>query len=174
MANLKDIQKDYILINRKQLRERTKAGIKKAQLEGKHIGRPQTFTAKQVRDILTLLGSGSSYREVASRYGVSHTAIAKIKKDGLDRCAIIDRQHGIKKVVLDTEEAEVLLNLDVYTQRLQTLLEKKHGVKLTVNDCYLLVNEMLEREVNFEDVNNPYVYNPPSSYIELTSHQRKH
>lgn len=90
----KDIQKDFILINRKQLKKRTKEGLRKAKLAGKQIGRPHSLTSDQVRGILQMLDCGSSYREVAKKYLISHTTVAKIKQDGVSRCDSIDKQNG--------------------------------------------------------------------------------
>lgn len=155
--------------SREYLSKRTREGLERAKQQGKHIGRPHHFTVGEIRDILTKLDLGNSYRAIASEYGVSHTTIAKIKKEGLTRCDSIDRQCGIQKKLVNTEEAEVLLNLNLYTQCLKTLLKEKHGIKLTVNACYQLVKEMLGSKLE-DRHHNPYEYTPPTSYIELTSH----
>lgn len=170
MKAIEKLTQDFILIDRERHRKNTRRGMVRAKKEGRLLGRPCTFTSEQVLEILSLLDDGYSYRDVASRYGVSHTAIAQIKKDGLEKISRIDLQHGKKKRTLNNDNPEVLLDIPLYTKRLQDVLENNHNIKLTTKECYILITKILDPDRKEKEKRSKYEYSPPSPYIELTSH----
>jgi len=69
---------------REKISERTKAGLIRARREGKHIGRPG-ISEKQRQKILTLRARKWSLRAISQKIGVSHTAVAKALKKGVNK-----------------------------------------------------------------------------------------
>jgi len=67
---------------RELLRQRTREGMKRAKLEGKHIGRPKVrINMKKVRE---LRAKGVSYRDIARILGVNYyTLLRRVKEEGI-------------------------------------------------------------------------------------------
>jgi putative DNA-invertase from lambdoid prophage Rac len=61
------------------LRERIRAGIAEARLQGKHLGRPVTV-GKQASHIRKLYRGGVSKAEIARRLGIGRTSVRRILK----------------------------------------------------------------------------------------------
>jgi DNA invertase Pin-like site-specific DNA recombinase len=61
------------------LRERIRAGIAEARLQGKHLGRPVTV-GKQASQIRKLYRGGVSKAEIARRLGIGRTSVRRILK----------------------------------------------------------------------------------------------
>jgi putative DNA-invertase from lambdoid prophage Rac len=59
------------------LRERIRAGIAEARLQGKHLGRPLTV-AKKAGQIRKLYLSGVSKAEIARRLDIGRTSVRRI------------------------------------------------------------------------------------------------
>jgi hypothetical protein len=59
------------------LRERIRAGIAEARLNGKHLGRPLTV-AKKSGEIRKLYRSGASKAEIARQLNISRTSVRRI------------------------------------------------------------------------------------------------
>lgn len=66
---------------RELLRQRTKEGMKRAKLEGKHIGRPKVkINMKKVEE---LRSKGVSYKDIARILGVNYyTLLRRVKEEG--------------------------------------------------------------------------------------------
>ncbi len=60
--------------------ERTQAGLSRAKASGKSLGRPQTLSADQQREIRAARSEGASLGVLAARYGVSRAAIQRVEK----------------------------------------------------------------------------------------------
>ncbi|MCP5693254.1 recombinase family protein [Klebsiella pneumoniae] len=69
MAGLASLEKDLIA-------ERRTAGIKRAQTEGKHCGRPIKATVEQVQE---LVSSGLSPKEIQKELGISKATFYRLK-----------------------------------------------------------------------------------------------
>ena len=63
---------------RKLISERTKRGLEKAKLEGKHIGRPRKLDEKKIKEIKRLRKKGLSIRSLAKIYNVSPRTIQRV------------------------------------------------------------------------------------------------
>ena len=63
---------------RKLISERTKQGLEKARLEGKHIGRPRKLDEKKIKEIKKLRKKGLSIRSLARIYNVSPRTIQRV------------------------------------------------------------------------------------------------
>ncbi len=59
--------------------ERTQSGLARAKAQGKQLGRPMVLTEDQIEDVRAKL-PGSSLGALASEFGVSRSAIQRIKK----------------------------------------------------------------------------------------------
>lgn len=60
--------------------ERTQAGLSRAKVQGKTLGRPQSLNAAQQTEILAARKDGASLGVLAARYGVSRAAIQRVEK----------------------------------------------------------------------------------------------
>lgn len=60
--------------------ERTQSGLSRAKAAGKALGRPQSLTDDQQRDIIAQRRAGASLGALAQRYGVSRAAIQRVEK----------------------------------------------------------------------------------------------
>jgi len=63
------------------LRERIRAGIAEARLQGKHLGRPVTV-GKQANQIRKLFRAGVSKAEIARRLDIGRTSVRRILNNG--------------------------------------------------------------------------------------------
>lgn len=59
--------------------ERTQSGLARAKAQGKQLGRPKALTVDQIADVRAKL-PGSSLGALATEFGVSRSAIQRIKK----------------------------------------------------------------------------------------------
>lgn len=64
-------------LERENLRERTKAGLRAAKKRGVKLGRPTTMNADQVSHAKALLDSGMSKAEIARNMGVPYTTLRR-------------------------------------------------------------------------------------------------
>lgn len=64
-------------LERENLKERTKAGLKAAKKRGVRLGRPTTMNADQVRYAKSLLDGGMSKAEIARNMGVPYTTLRR-------------------------------------------------------------------------------------------------
>jgi len=66
-------------LERKMISERTRAGMQRAKLQGKHVGRRPKLSEdlKRVKELLSL---GVSKKRIAELLGVSRTALYKYLK----------------------------------------------------------------------------------------------
>lgn len=62
--------------------ERTHAGLSRAKLEGKKLGRRSSLTEEQAKMVLDARASGVSYGQLAKQFGVSRAAIQRVEKRG--------------------------------------------------------------------------------------------
>ena len=60
--------------------ERTQAGLRRAQAQGKTLGRPRAITDKQEVEILAKRTAGVSLGTLAKEYGVSRAAIQRVER----------------------------------------------------------------------------------------------
>ncbi|MED5544912.1 MAG: recombinase family protein [Pseudomonadota bacterium] len=58
--------------------ERTQAGLRRAQSEGKRLGRPSALTDAQRAEIVSERARGTSLGALAKQYGVSRSAIQRV------------------------------------------------------------------------------------------------
>ena len=70
------------------LRDRVKAGIAQARKEGRPHGRPATVT-QHAPEISSLFASGTSKRQIASKFGISRTSVRRM---------LVARRAGGKKI----------------------------------------------------------------------------
>ena len=67
---------------RELLRQRTREGMRRAKLEGKHIGRPKVKI--NMRKVRELRAKGVSYRDIARILGVNYyTLLRRVKEEGI-------------------------------------------------------------------------------------------
>ncbi len=67
---------------RELLRQRTREGMKRAKLEGKHVGRPKVKI--NMRKVRELRAKGVSYRDIARILGVNYyTLLRRVKEEGV-------------------------------------------------------------------------------------------
>lgn len=59
--------------------ERTKSGIARAKTEGKHLGRKQSLSASQQKEILSRLATGESVRALATEYETTRQTIMRLR-----------------------------------------------------------------------------------------------
>lgn len=57
--------------------ERTNAGIARAKAEGKHMGRPATFTPEQAREVRERLAGGATVASLAREYKTTRQTIMR-------------------------------------------------------------------------------------------------
>ena len=69
LAAIAEFERDLI-------RERVVAGIRRAQAQGRHVGRPPKYRVDPAR-ARTLLPNGASLRETARRLGVHPSAVQR-------------------------------------------------------------------------------------------------
>ncbi|MGN7161691.1 recombinase family protein [Sphingomonas sp. SAFR-052] len=62
--------------------ERTQAGLQRAKMEGKSLGRPRSLNDVQHKEILAQRAEGVSLGVLAGRYGVTRAAIQRVEKRG--------------------------------------------------------------------------------------------
>jgi len=62
-------------LERKMISERTKAGMQKAKLQGKHVGRKPKLTEEDLKRIKELLSLGVPKKRIAELLGVSRTTL---------------------------------------------------------------------------------------------------
>lgn len=62
--------------------ERTQAGLARAKSEGKTLGRPTSLSKAQQAEITAKLNKGMTLGGLAKEYGVSRSAIQRIRKKG--------------------------------------------------------------------------------------------
>jgi len=67
-------------LERKMISERTKAGMARAKLEGRHVGHPFKLTEKEVKELIRLYKEGVPIKRVAERLGVSRTTVYRYLK----------------------------------------------------------------------------------------------
>lgn len=60
--------------------ERTQAGLRRAQAEGKTLGRPRAISDEQETEILAKRTAGISLGTLAKEYGVSRAAIQRVER----------------------------------------------------------------------------------------------
>lgn len=60
--------------------ERTQAGLARARIEGKKLGRPPSLNADQLNQVIARRGSGESLGCLAKTYGVSRSAIQRAER----------------------------------------------------------------------------------------------
>lgn len=70
IAAVAEFERDLLL-------ERTHAGISRAKAEGKHLGRPSTFTPEQAREIREKLVSGATIAGLARQYKTTRQTIMR-------------------------------------------------------------------------------------------------
>lgn len=70
----------FAQLERDLIADRTSEGQKRAQAEGKHIGRPSKLSGEDEQVIKKSLAAGVSVSELARRYNVSRPTISKFKK----------------------------------------------------------------------------------------------
>ena len=71
LAAVAEMERDLLI-------ERTQAGLARAKIVGKKLGRPSKTTPEQREDILSKKSSGESISSLSRRYGVSRATIAAI------------------------------------------------------------------------------------------------
>jgi putative DNA-invertase from lambdoid prophage Rac len=78
---------------RELIRDRTKAGLARARLQGKRLGRPQTkINMQRVND---LRSAGKGLRTIAKELGVSHQTLRdRLEKEGVERPNETDTCRG--------------------------------------------------------------------------------
>ena len=67
-------------IERSLLSQRTRQALARLKEEGKQIGRPSAVTGEIRKGVLSALSSGGTVRGVASEFGLSASAVQRIKK----------------------------------------------------------------------------------------------
>lgn len=60
--------------------ERTQAGLQRAKASGKSLGRPQTLTSEQQKEIIAARAAGTSLGVLSKQYSVSRAAIQRVEK----------------------------------------------------------------------------------------------
>lgn len=60
--------------------ERTQAGLRRAQAQGKTLGRPRAMTGEQEAEIIAKRTAGVSLGTLAKEYGVSRAAIQRVER----------------------------------------------------------------------------------------------
>lgn len=67
-------------LERRMISERTKAGMARAKLEGKHIGHPFKLSDREVKELARLYREGVPVKRIAERLGVSRTTVYRYLK----------------------------------------------------------------------------------------------
>lgn len=73
IAAMSEFERDLLV-------ERTQSGLSRAKAAGKSLGRPQSLTDDQQRDIIAQRRTGASLGALAKQYGVSRAAIQRVEK----------------------------------------------------------------------------------------------
>lgn len=68
LAAVAEMERDLLI-------ERTHAGMARARMEGKRIGRPHKTTAKQRKEMVDALAAGATVSAVARSYGISRATV---------------------------------------------------------------------------------------------------
>ena len=71
----------FAQLERDLIADRTSEGQRRAQAEGKHIGRPSKLSSHDAKHIIKSLADGVSVSELARRFNVSRPTISKFKKN---------------------------------------------------------------------------------------------
>jgi hypothetical protein len=85
MAAMAGLLAIFAEFEREILRERTRAGLAQARLNGKRLGRPAT-AALHTAEIRKLQRAGVSKGEIARRLRVGRTSVRRILKEGGPKC----------------------------------------------------------------------------------------
>ncbi|MCR6633087.1 MAG: recombinase family protein [Magnetospirillum sp.] len=72
LAAVAEIERDFLV-------ERTQAGLARARVEGKRLGRPKVTNDGSVESIRTALGEGVTISQIARDHGVSRATIIRIR-----------------------------------------------------------------------------------------------
>lgn len=70
-------------IERSLLSQRTKQSLARLKAEGKQIGRASKVTPEMRKEVLAELSNGGTVRGVAERFGLSASAVQRVKKGAL-------------------------------------------------------------------------------------------
>jgi len=73
-------------LERKMISERTKAGMQRAKLQGKHVGRRPKLSEQELRRVKELLELGVPKKRIAELLGVSRTTLYRyLRKLGVEK-----------------------------------------------------------------------------------------
>ena len=72
IAAVAEFERDLLL-------ERTHTGIARAKAEGKHMGRPATFTLEQAQEVREKLDQGATVAGLAREYGTTRQTIMRVR-----------------------------------------------------------------------------------------------
>jgi len=73
-------------LERKMISERTKAGMQRARLQGKHVGRRPKLTEEDLKRVRELLSLGVPKKRIAELLGVSRTTLYRyLRKLGVGK-----------------------------------------------------------------------------------------
>jgi putative DNA-invertase from lambdoid prophage Rac len=72
LAAVAEMERDILV-------ERTQAGLHRAKMEGKKLGRPSKTTSEQRSKIVEKIGQGLSISSIAREYGISRASVLSIK-----------------------------------------------------------------------------------------------
>lgn len=72
IAAVAEFERDLLL-------ERTQTGISRARAEGKHMGRPATFSAQKAREVREKLATGASVAALAREYNTTRQTIMRVR-----------------------------------------------------------------------------------------------
>jgi putative DNA-invertase from lambdoid prophage Rac len=84
IAAVSEFEKDLLI-------ERTQAGLARAKSEGKHCGRPATFTEEEEEAIVSRLNNGESISALARTHKTSRQTIMRIR-DRMNHSTIDDKR----------------------------------------------------------------------------------
>jgi len=73
-------------LERKVIYERTKVGMQRAKLQGKHVGRRPKLTEEDLKQVRELLSLGVPKKMIAELLGISRTTLYRyLRKMGVDK-----------------------------------------------------------------------------------------
>lgn len=75
IAAVAEFERDLLL-------ERTQVGIARARADGKHMGRPATFTPEQAQEVREKLGLGATVAGLAREYKTTRQTIMRVRDAG--------------------------------------------------------------------------------------------